>query len=105
MSTQTDTPNPTTADVLTAALVALAALSRGIGEAAEHMTCTEAGALAEVLRAAGHEEAAAEIIEGHSAGDDDPDDAHRAGHLIANSLPADHDAHDVAYLRGLILPD
>ncbi|MCI4659655.1 hypothetical protein [Cryobacterium zhongshanensis] len=81
-------------DELTAALVALAALSRGIGEGAQHLTCTEAEALAEVLRAAGHEEAAAEIIEGHTAGDDDPDDEHRAGYLIGNSLPADHDAHE-----------
>lgn len=76
---------------LSAALANLAAMSDGIGEAAEHMTCTEAEAIAEVLRAGGHDDAAAHLIAGHAYGDDDTDDLHRAQYLEAHNLPADTD--------------
>lgn len=40
-------------------------------------TCKEVDALAGMLRAIGADDAAAAWIEGHSWGDDDPDDLHR----------------------------
>lgn len=39
-----------------------------------HMTCTEAEALADVMRAVGEDEAAARFLRGHSEGDDEGDD-------------------------------
>lgn len=43
-----------------------------------HFTCTEAEALADVMRAAGHGDAADAWLAGHAYGDDDEDDMHYA---------------------------
>lgn len=43
------------------------------GDVGPHMTCGEAEALADVLRAAGHDAAADAWLEGHASGDDEGD--------------------------------
>ncbi|MEU0674492.1 hypothetical protein ABZ330_16650 [Streptomyces sp. NPDC006172] len=48
----------------------------GTAEAGGHFTCTEADALARVLAASGHRNAAISWLEGHAYGDDDEDDVH-----------------------------
>lgn len=40
-----------------------------------HLSCTECNALADLLRAHGHDSAAASLVEGHCLSDDEGDDA------------------------------
>lgn len=57
---------------------ALAEAMKGLdtGEVFGCMTCTEAQALADVLTAGGHPDAAAHVIDQHAMNDDDEDDQH-----------------------------
>lgn len=61
----------------------LADVARLMGdcEALTGMSCHEVEAIADVLRAAGAEDAADIIVEAHSTGDDDPDDSHHSAYL------------------------
>lgn len=72
MSTQTTAASAALAEFLTAW-----SDDDMAAEVATKLTCTEADALANVLRTHGHPAAAAEWINRHSRGDDDEDDAHR----------------------------
>ena len=86
------TISATTLATLTAlgdALTTFAAVVPGIREGAEHLTCTEAEAIAGVLAASGHQDAADDFIWGHAYGDDDEDDLHRDLYLKAHRLPAE----------------
>lgn len=62
-----------------AALAAVLGDSMTAGDAGPHFTCGEAQAIADVLDAAGHTEAAAAWLDGHAGGDNDPEDMHYRG--------------------------
>lgn len=51
------------------------------------LTCTEAEAIADVLRTAGHHERADAFIERHSHDDDDIDDLHHARYHVLHETP------------------
>ena len=73
--------------VLDAAARAADALTTCAPLVAGHFTCREADAVAELLRTLGQDEAAETWLDGHAAGDDEPDDAHR-DRDTAPALPA-----------------
>lgn len=84
----TNTTTPAVLAGLAEALATFAAVVPGIAEGAEHLTCSEAEAIAGVLAAIGSADDSAAFIRGHAYGDDDEDDMHRALYLELHKLPA-----------------
>lgn len=78
---------------IVAAVDALASIASGMydAEALGGLTCAEVEAIAEVLRAGGHDEAAATIVDAHAHGDDDEGDEHHGRFL---EIEAEHAAMD-----------
>lgn len=76
-------PEPEPDDELMILRAAVARMAEVLGDAMTagdtggHFSCGEAEALADVLRAAGHTDAADEWIEGHAGADDEGDDHYR----------------------------
>lgn len=87
-----------TPPALALALDHLVTVARGMDELGpmQHLTCTEAEALAGVLSAAGHPDLAASLIDAHALGDDGPGDLHQRRRLVLMGLPADPDDDELA---------
>lgn len=80
---------------LSVALTNLVTAMRSMDTAQEHMTCTEAGAIADVLRIAGGDAAADRFIEAHAWGDDDGgDEHHQQYHQLRGDTSCDECEYD-----------
>lgn len=63
------------------ALPVMAAAMAHLSDGAAQLTCREVESIAEVLRAAGHVDAADSLIDAHAYGDDDDSDTHHGAYL------------------------